>query len=232
MTQIGPTRRDVLGLFGAAGLSTALQAADVEVDLALVLAIDCSYSVSADEYHLQMRGLGGAFMNPQVFAAIEFGPKKKIAVSAFLWSEVRNQRLILPWKIITSVKEAFSIGDHLLYTGRDLAPGGTSISSALLYAQNLLAHSPSALRQVVDISTDGRNNSGTSTKVARDQLAAAGITINALAIVNEVQTLNIYLESEVASGEGSFVLKANNYDVYGEAILKKLVKEITGPPIS
>ena len=66
----------------------------------------------------------------------------------------------------------------------------------------------------------------------RDQLSVAGITINALAIVNEVKSLAAYLESEVTSGEGSFVMKANSYQVYGEAILKKLIKEIEGPGIS
>ena len=66
----------------------------------------------------------------------------------------------------------------------------------------------------------------------RDQLSANGITINALAIVNEVTDLAEYLKSEVTSGEGSFVLKANSYKVYAAAILKKLIKEIEGPGIS
>jgi Protein of unknown function (DUF1194) len=203
-----------------------------DIDLALVLAIDCSYSVSAEEYRLQMQGMGRAFMNPQVFEAIETGPNKRIAVSAFLWSDDASQHLIFPWRIISTRKQAFSLGSHLLNTARDLAEGGTSISAAMLYAENLLAKAPPVLRRVVDVSTDGRNNSGPSTKLVRERLVAADITINALAIVNEVTTLAIYLENEVASGQGSFVLKANAYEVYGEAILKKLVKEIVGPGIS
>jgi Protein of unknown function (DUF1194) len=225
-------RRQVLASF-ACGISVVpARALETEVDLALVLAIDCSYSVSTEEYRLQMQGMGRAFMNPQVFEAIETGPNKRIAVSAFLWSEDKSQHLIQPWKIISTRQQAFSLGNHLLYTARDLAEGGTSISAAMLYAQNLFAFAPAALRRVVDVSTDGRNNSGPSTKRVRDRLVADGITINALAIVNEVKTLAIYLENEVASGEGSFVLKAYAYEVYGEAILKKLVKEIVGPGIS
>ena len=36
---------------------------DYDVDLALVLAIDCSFSVDAHEFAVQMRGLGRAFMS-------------------------------------------------------------------------------------------------------------------------------------------------------------------------
>jgi Protein of unknown function (DUF1194) len=226
------SKRQLFGLVAASAIARYARAATPEVDLALVLAIDCSYSVNASEYHLQMSGLGRAFMNPQIFDAISRGPRKKIALSAFLWSEDQNQKLIIPWRMISTAQQAISIGSHLIYTARDLSPGGTSISSALLYAQKLLATAPNAFRRVVDVSTDGHNNSGLETSEVRDQLSAAGITINALAIVNEVRDLKAYLKNEVTSGEGSFVIQANSYEVYGEAILKKLVKEIEGPELS
>ena len=222
-------RRQALALIG---LSTLGATRKVDVDLALVLAIDCSFSVGAEEYNLQMRGLGSALMNPQVFEAIQHGPNKKIAITAFLFADDQRQNLIIPWRTLATAEDAFSMGMHLLNISRDLAPGGTSISSALLFAQVLLKKAPKALRQVVDLSTDGINNSGPPPIEVRDQLSVAGITINARAIVNEVKSLAAYLESEVTSGEGSFVLRANSYQVYGEAILKKLIKEIEGPGIS
>ncbi len=229
MRQLSFNRRQALALLALAGLGAVPQ---VEVDLALVLAIDCSYSVRTDEYRQQMQGLGRAFMNPMVFEAIARGPQSRIAVSAFLWSEDQSQKLIMPWKIIASAKQAFTTGNYLLYTARDIQPAGTSISSALQFAQDLFETAPSSLRRVVDISTDGLNNSGPRIKVIREKLAAANITINALAVVNEVTVLVPYLKEQVISGEGSFVMKADSYDVYGEAILRKLVKEITGSGIS
>lgn len=229
MKHLNFNRRQALALLG---LSTLGATSQVEVDLALVLAIDCSYSVNAEEYRLQMQGLGRAFMNPHVFEAIARGPSKKIALSAFLWSEDGSQLLIIPWRKISSKNEVFSIGKHLVNTARDISPSGTSISSALLYAQSLLAKAPTSLRQVVDVSSDGRNNSGPSTELVRDQMTAAGITINALAIVNEVTDLVPYLEKEVIGGDASFVLRANSYHDYSEAILKKLIKEIEGPGVS
>ena len=229
MKKLNLNRRQALAMLGLSALGATSKA---EVDLALVLAIDCSYSVSAEEYRLQMQGLGRAFMNSHVYEAIARGPNKKIALSAFLWSQEGSQLMIIPWRTIASKNEVFSIGKHLVNTARDISPAGTSISSALLYAQSLLAKAPKALRQVVDVSCDGKNNSGLPSEQVRDQLSAAGITINALAIVNEVTDLADYLEREVTSGEGSFVLRANSYKVYSEAILKKLIKEIEGPGVS
>lgn len=229
MRQLIFNRREALAVLGLASFGAVPQA---EVDLALVLAIDCSYSVRADEYRQQMQGLGRAFMNPMVFEAIARGPRARIAVSSFLWSEDQSQKLIMPWKIIASAKQAFTTGNYLLYTARDIQPAGTSISSALKFAQDLFKTAPTSLRQVVDISTDGLNNSGPRIKDIREELAAANITINALAVVNEVTVLVPYLKEQVISGEGSFVMKADSYEVYGEAILKKLVKEITGPGMS
>ena len=61
---------------------------------------------------------------------------------------------------------------------------------------------------------------------------AQGITINGLTILNEWPTLDTYFEANVTGGEDSFVIPANDYESYGEAILRKLLREITGPGIS
>ena len=46
-----------------------------EVDLALVLAVDCSYSVDAAEFRLQMQGLAQAFRRNDIHEAIRRGAK-------------------------------------------------------------------------------------------------------------------------------------------------------------
>jgi Protein of unknown function (DUF1194) len=66
----------------------------------------------------------------------------------------------------------------------------------------------------------------------RDEIVARGITINALPILNEWPTLDLYFESNVAGGVNHFVMPANDYEAYGEAMFKKLLREITGPGIS
>jgi hypothetical protein len=205
------------------------RAEDHEVDLALVLAIDCSFSVDAREFALQMEGLGRAFMSSEVKEAIAQGPRQRIAIAAVQWSDDRSQKTVLQWTLIASGADADRVGQELLNMPRSLSEGGTSISAALLYSATLLQSAPSAERLVIDVSADGRNNSGPQ---VRDRLVAAGITINGLTILNEWPTLDSYFESNVAGGPGHFVVPAADYDAYGEAILRKLLREIAGPGIT
>lgn len=202
------------------------------VDLALVLAVDCSFSVDSQEFRLQMEGLGRAFLRPEVKKAIRAGYQQRIAVIVMQWSDEGNQLVVLPWTVLAGDADADEVGNILKVMPRRLAEGGTSISTALAFGQALFATAPKAERRVIDVSSDGRNNIGPPVDAARDRVVAAGITINALAILNEWPTLDVYFEQQVAGGEGHFVIPANNYEAYGEAIYRKLLKEITGPGIS
>jgi hypothetical protein len=208
------------------------RADDFDVDLALVLAIDCSFSVDAREYDLQMQGLGRAFMRDEVKRAIAQGHRQRIAVAVVLWSDDQNQKVVLPWTVIAGAADADELGNILLATKRQLAEGGTSISTALVYSAALFAAAPSAERRVIDVSSDGRNNSGPPVRIARDHLVADGITINGLTILNEWPTLDTYFENNVVGGANNFVMPANDYEDYQYAIYRKLLREITGPGIS
>ncbi len=207
-------------------------AEDLEVDLALVLAIDCSFSVDANEFRLQMAGLGQAFLRPEIKEAIRKGNRQKIAVTAIQWSDEINQMVILPWTIVAGTADADELGAILGNMPRRLAEGGTSISTALFYSAKLFDSAPHAERRVIDISSDGRNNIGPPVNAARDRIVASGITINALPILNEWPTLDLYFENQVAGGRGHFVIPADDYDDYAQAIYRKLLREITGPGIS
>ena len=224
-------RAFVLGL-AAACLPGTPRAQGVDVDLALVLAIDCSFSVDSREFHQQMEGLGRAFLRADVKAAIQQGSLGRIAVIAMQWSDENNQKAIIPWTVIASDADANALGAVLAAMPRLLAEGGTSISAALRFSAALLEGAPPAARRVIDVSSDGRNNIGIPVKVIRDHLVAQGITINALAILNEWPTLDKYFEQNVAGGQANFVMPANDYAAYSEAIYRKLIREITGPGIS
>lgn len=208
------------------------RAQDYDVDLALVLAIDCSFSVDAREFALQMEGLGRAFMREEVKRAIAQGARQRIAVTAIQWSDDQNQSVILPWTIVAGSADADELGLTLQSLTRRLTQGGTSISAALIYSASLFDSAPSAERRVIDVSSDGRNNSGVPVSPVRDRIVAEGITINGLTIINEWPTLETYFENNVVGGYGYFVIPANDYEAYGEAIFRKLLREITGPGIS
>jgi hypothetical protein len=231
------TRRRMLALSGAAVTAvvagpSAAQAGG-EVDLILVLAVDCSYSVDNREFRLQMDGIGHAFQTKEVQRAIESGPLGKIAVTVFQWSDAENQSLSTPWTIIDGPASANAFAQKVFGIQRELAEGGTAIGAALIFAAAALTAAPfTALRKVIDVSSDGRNNRGEIVDLARDEVTARGITINGLAILNEWPTLDRYFENSVIGGPYHFVLVANDYEAYKEAIYRKLLKEITGPGLS
>jgi hypothetical protein len=179
-----------------------------------------------------MEGLGRAFMSDDVTSAIAQGKHKRISVAVVQWSDDLNQMTVLPWTVIASGPDAAALGARLVAMPRQLAQGGTSISAALSFSQGLFGSAPPAARQVIDVSADGRNNSGAPVPVVRDALVAQGITINGLTILNEWPTLDTYFEANVAGGQDSFVIPAQDYEDYGEAMLRKLLREITGPGIS
>jgi hypothetical protein len=200
-----------------------------QVDLALALAIDVSYSVDSFEHRLQMEGFGAALQSPEVIEAIRKGRHQRIAIIVYQWSDAENQRVIIPWTVISTEEQATALGTKLARGRRDVSEGGTAISSALLYGSGLFATAPPSERQVIDLATDGRNNIGQPAWKARDLVTSMGITINGLAVSNEWPGLPAYLEKQVIGGNLSFVEEAPTYDDFGAAMLRKLLREITGP---
>ncbi len=228
-------KRWLAGAVLAASLAMPLpqgRAQDFDVDLALVLAVDCSFSVDAGEFRLQMEGLGRAFARDEIKKAIAMGQRQRIAVAVVQWSDETNQMTVLPWTVISGPADADELALVLSSMPRKLAEGGTSISTALKYSAAQLDIAPSAERRVIDVSSDGRNNIGPPVRPIRDHLVGEGITINGLTILNEWPTLDVYFEANVVGGTGHFVIPANDYEAYSEAIYRKLLREITGPGIS
>ena len=87
---------------------------------------------------------------------------------------------------------------------------------------------------MVDVSGDGANNSGTFVTLARDDVLAAGITINGLPIMlkrpnaftMDIDNLDVYYEDCVIGGPGAFVVPIREREQFKEAIRTKLVLEI------
>src|SRR5690606_36705991 len=85
-------------------------------------------------------------------------------------------------------------------------------------------------RRVIDISGDGINNSGRLATSARDDALREGVTINGLAILTEVGGLDAYFRQNVVGGEGAFVIAAESFEAFAQAILNKLIREIANAP--
>ncbi len=199
------------------------------VDLALVLAVDASGSVDQHRFELQKQGYVAAFRNPRVVNAIRSGSNQSIAVTMFQWTGPRLQAEVVPWMTIRDEASAEAFAAAMAAVPRRLFGGGTSISGAIDYARGLLAQLPAEpSRRVIDVSGDGSNNSGRSVTAARDGAIAAGIGINGLPILSIEPDLDGYYRDYVIGGPGAFMVPAESYDTFAQAILKKLITEIAG----
>ncbi|MGH6672909.1 MAG: DUF1194 domain-containing protein [Xanthobacteraceae bacterium] len=202
------------------------------VSIALVLAVDCSYSVSNDRFELQKRGYAAAFRNLQVLNAIRSLGTQSIAVTMFQWTGPLLHVVVADWTLIKDEASADAFADTIAAAPRRLFRGGTSISGAIDYARVLFAQSRyKGARRIIDVSGDGSNNSGRPATAARDEAVADGIGINGLPILTVEPGLDHYYRDNVIGGPGAFMIPVANYDSFADAILKKLIDEIAvGPP--
>ncbi|MBI3513674.1 MAG: DUF1194 domain-containing protein [Proteobacteria bacterium] len=205
----------------------------ISVDLQLILAVDSSGSINADEFRLQMEGLTTAFRNPAILEAIRRGRIGAIAVTLIEWASVDQQHQSVAWTKICDEETMAVFADQLAVTPRFIPGGSTSVSDALNYSSRLFAKSGYVSdRRVIDVSGDGSNNSGIPPDTVRDRLVEAGIVINGLAILNDEPNLKDYYAASVIGGPGSFVLVAESYETFSNAILSKLIQEIAALPTS
>jgi Protein of unknown function (DUF1194) len=201
--------------------------AQTAVDLQLVLAVDASGSVDQRRFELQMQGYVAAFRDPRVLYAIQAGATQAIAVTMVQWTGPALQIQVLPWTLIKDATTAQAFAAAIVATPRRLFSGGTSLSGVIDYAVPLFLDSPfQGTRRVIDISGDGSNNRGRPAASARDDAVRAGIVINGLPILALEPYLERYYADHVIGGPGAFVIAAESYETFADAILKKLIREM------
>jgi hypothetical protein len=199
-----------------------------DVDLNLVLAVDSSGSVDDERFALQKEGYAKAFRNPKVLAAIRAGDERAIAISLVEWTGPTLHVTAVPWMLVRDQRSAEAVAAAIEAAPRQLFGGGTSISGAIDYSVLMLTASPfRGTRKVIDISGDGSNNIGRPAEQARDEAVHMGIRINGLPIMTVEADLDKYYRDSVVGGPGAFVIPARNYDQFADAILRKLVAEIS-----
>jgi hypothetical protein len=217
-------------LAGALLIPTTAPAQERPVDLELVLAVDASASVSDEEFNLQVHGLAEAFRHRSVGQAIRAAGDLGLAVALIQWADYDQHALSVDWTVVRDAASARQFAKQVDGVRRTVY-GNTALGVALEFAiLQLEGNGFVGRRKVIDVSGDGPSNQGSAAWLVRDLAVARGITVNGLAILNEVPTLDRYYFTNVIGGPGAFVMTANDYAAYRLAILAKLVKEISGPP--
>jgi hypothetical protein len=237
-----------LGAALIAGMATIPAAADdairQPVDLALILLTDVSRSMSDREYQMVKDGYKAAFADPEVIRAI-LDNSKGVAVAYVEFSGTSEFTVVKGWDVLTDAASAQSFGDAVAIAPRT-SSGNTALAPSIKKAAEMLtADASAAARRVIDVASDHPWDGGRAATV-RDAAVAAGITINALPIIDgrPIGTFDgrttyaewgsaggvAFYRNYVIGGPGSFLIEVHDYAAFGEALKRKLLRELISSP--
>jgi hypothetical protein len=205
--------------------------AQESVDLLLVLAVDASGSIDDREFRLQREGYAEALTSSRVLSAIRSGSRGAIAVAMVEWGAPAGAATVVPWMRVGDAASAERLANAIRTAPRS-PQSWNAIGDAIDHSAALIGKAPfRARRKVIDVSGDGPDmRSVRPVAEARASAVAAGITVNALAVLGGEARANIdrYYREEVIGGPGAFVVTARDRRELTPAILHKLEREIAG----
>ncbi len=222
-----------LAVFMLSAPARALEA----VDLELLLLVDVSRSVDANEYILQRDGYADAFRDPAFYSGyIASGRYRRIAVSLVYWSSPNFRQVAVPWMRVDSSASAAEFAAAIIRgsatsdgTGKNARPfdGTTAPGSALAFGfPRFFDNEYGGLRKVIIVSGDGPENDGISTPKARDEAIAAGVdTINTFPIGSE--TLKGWYIRNIQAGKDAFTIGAKDFPDLPAAIRYMLQRTLS-----
>lgn len=242
MGQHGKYRALVAG--GFCLLAAVAQAQTTACRQALVLGLDVSASVDTNEYRLQLEGLARALTSDAVSSRILEGAEVPVSLYVFEWSGPDVQRTILDWLAITNwgvlSSAAATINAHERNPVGDTVDHSTSVATAIEHGIDAIARQSHCWKRTIDISGDGKHNTGGDPRSKRPALAASAVTVNGLVVgvdsprggdirQLEIGELSSYYHAQVIFGPGAFVETALGFTDFERAMTRKLLRELQGP---
>jgi len=223
-------RRAAIGLAPALAGGAAL-AQPAALDLLLVLAVDASGSIDADEFRLQREGCAEALTHPSVLSAIAAGQRGAIGAALVEWGAPGGAATVVDWQRVSGAESARRLAQSVVDAPRS-PQSWNAIGDALDHAAALIARAPwDARERVIDLSGDAPDmRSLRPVEAARRAAAARGIVVNALAIEGSRPGLAGIYEDTVIAGDGAFVMAAESRADFARAMRAKLVREIAARP--
>lgn len=224
--------RGILAAAALAAIPALVHAYDAnrEVDVVLSLVADHSHSMTIAEREFQRDGYAKAFRSRDVIDAIEGGPIGCIAVNLIYFGT--NQTEAIGWRKVCDEAGSLAFADEITSTKSEYGLGPlTGLGSAIAFAHATIdASGYTAIRRVIDISADGTSSAGPLPSIARDAATAAGITINGLPIVVDIdvsrETIEEHFAQYVIGGPGHLMVVVKGLSDLPAAIRRKLVLEI------
>lgn len=206
------------------------------VSIEIVLAVDVSLSVNDLEYALQKQGLADSFRDPEIGALIA-AHEHGVAVAVIEWSGTYEADQPLPWTVLRTAADARLYAASILSAPRTELGSFTGLGHAISFSNHLIeTNAYEGDEKKIDVSGDGRNNTGPEPRDTREHALLAGITVNGLAIAGDDPGLASYYASNVVAGPGAFVVVARDFEDFADALRRKLKRELSprivrrGPP--
>jgi Protein of unknown function (DUF1194) len=182
------------------------------------------------------------------------GPQSAILFAFVEWSD--RPKLSIPWTKIATKAEAKAIAAVIRRLPRNEGEFTRMANMLRFAADKMVTQIPGhATHIVIDVSGDGADNCNgkETTDAARDELAASGVVINGLPIVegganaprgeqspgaylsaspsagaaSEPYPLEAWYRQHILGGAGAFVLPAYGYEDFGRAMRQKFVVEVS-----
>ena len=221
----------VLAILVSAKFNPSRAQQKIPVGLELALLVDVSASVNSQEYRKQVLGLAAAFRTPAIVKAV--ADSGGIVVCVIQWAQEAFQFKSVDWTHLNNQRDAMDFAIRIASIKRPFPSGQTAIGNALDFAMTELnTNRFEGLRRVIDLSGDGKSNDGLLLRPVRERVVNNGITINALAILNEVPELAEYFQARVIGGQDAFVMTALDYTDFARAMNEKLEREIRPVPVA
>ena len=188
------------------------------VGVAILLSMDSSGSMTDEEWKIQLRGTANALLPKAAAGGNSAEPLgglvesairhktgvKSVAIAVVDFSSETAMRI--PWVDLRADDPDLALRMQLLAARIATLPrlhsGSTELTEMLQYADTVFDNCPWVVKEkrVLDVSCDGEEgDSLIPLQAQRDLLASKGVTINALAIVNEVPHLEKYFYDNIVT---------------------------------
>ena len=174
-----------------------------------------------------MGGIAAAFRDKDVLALIA-QHKHGVAVTMTHWSGTYRAEQPLSWTLLTDEASVLVFAEMVSAIPRRQLSNFTGLGHAIAFAADLIdSNGFDGDERKIDVSGDGRNNTGPEPSRMRAAAAARDITINGLAILDNDPALADYYLANVVGGPASFVVAAADFEAFAEAFRRKLKRELS-----
>ncbi len=217
----------------ALAFASAPAAAQTPVDLAIVVSLDRSESIDAEDARMEIDSLLYTLRDSRFRQVMASGWHGRIGLSVVAWSSFGRHEVLLPWMQLSTPADADRAARILardIGRPRDFRHGTqTDIAFAIEVGMNQFRDMPwRAEQRVINVVADGISNIGRVARVDRDLALAAGITVNGLVMGkgSAIEVLTNYFEREVIGGPTAFVQSGSTPNEVAAAMLRKMILEV------